>query len=128
MYVALYRTRTDICDISLMDLKALDVVYKIMQEEGLCLGTSSGINVAGAMRLARELGPGHTIVTVLCDLGTRYTGKMFNLPFLEAKGLPKPEWLGADLSDNVVEAMENTTIPDDEAAAQQAENAAAATK
>lgn len=97
-----------------------------MQEEGLCLGTSSGINVAGAMRLAKELGPGHNLVTVLCDLGTRYTGKMFNVPFLEEKQLPKPEWLVSDLSDEVKAAMERTTIPAEQALAEQEANAAKA--
>jgi cysteine synthase A len=61
--------------------------------EGLCLGGSSGINVAGAIRLARELGPGHTIVTILCDYGTRYQSKLFNPAFLRGKGLPVPAWL-----------------------------------
>lgn len=92
-----------------------------MQEEGLCLGTSSGINVAGAIRLARKLGPGHNIVTVLCDLGTRYTGKMFNVPFLQEKGLPTPTWLESeDLSSEITEAMGRTVIPDEQAAAEQA--------
>ena len=62
-------------------------------EEGLCLGGSSGINVAGAIRMARELGPGHTIVTILCDYGTRYQSKLFNPEFLRAKNLPVPAWL-----------------------------------
>ena len=57
------------------------------------MGASSGVNVAGAMRLARDLGPGHTIVTILCDVGTRYTSKLFNPEFLRAKDLPVPEWL-----------------------------------
>jgi cysteine synthase len=64
-----------------------------LKHEGLCLGASSGVNVAGAMRLARDLGPGHTIVTILCDVGTRYTSKLFNPEFLRAKDLPVPEWL-----------------------------------
>lgn len=98
----------------------------MIQEEGLCLGTSSGINIAGAMRLAKVLGPGHTIVTVLCDLGTRYTGKLFNAPFLAEKGLPQPGWLTTGLSEEVVAAVDRTTIPDDIAAAEQAENAAKA--
>ncbi len=75
------------------DAEALDVVYRLLAEEGLCLGGSSGINIAGAVRLARDLGPGHTIVTVLCDYGTRYQSKMFNPPFLREKGLPVPPWL-----------------------------------
>ena len=64
-----------------------------MQEEGLCLGGSSGINIAGAIRLAKELGPGHTIVTMLCDYGTRYQSKMFNPDFLRGKELPVPAWM-----------------------------------
>ena len=64
-----------------------------MSEEGLCLGGSSGINVAGAIRLARDLGPGHTIVTVLADYGTRYQSRLFNPKFLREKGLPVPAWL-----------------------------------
>ncbi len=64
-----------------------------MMEEGLCLGASSGVNIAGAMRLANEMGPGHTIVTVLCDYGTRYQSKLFNPEFMTSKGLPVPPWL-----------------------------------
>ena len=75
------------------DAEALPVVFDLLRDEGLCLGGSSGINVAGAMRLARELGPGHTIVTVLCDYGTRYQSKLFNVDFLKEKGLPTPDWL-----------------------------------
>ena len=75
------------------DEQALPIVFDLVQEEGLCLGGSSGINIAGAIRLARELGPGHTIVTVLCDYGTRYQSKLFNPDFLRSKGLPIPEWM-----------------------------------
>lgn len=75
------------------DAEALEIVFGLVREEGLCLGGSSGINIAGAMRLARELGPGKTIVTILCDYGSRYQSKMFNRAFLESKGLPVPEWL-----------------------------------
>jgi cysteine synthase A len=75
------------------DEEALPVVFDLLKEEGLCLGGSSGINVAGAIRLAREMGPGHTIVTVLCDSGTRYLSKLFNPDFLRSKNLPTPEWL-----------------------------------
>jgi len=75
------------------DEEALPVMYKLIREEGLSLGTSSGINVAGAIRLARELGPGHTIVTILCDGAHRYASKIFNVAFLKEKGLPYPEWL-----------------------------------
>lgn len=75
------------------DREALPVVFDLLAEEGLCLGGSSGINIAGARRMAREMGPGHTIVTVLCDYGTRYQSKLFNPDFLKAKGLPVPDWL-----------------------------------
>lgn len=75
------------------DAEAVQIVFDLLEYEGLCLGSSSGINIAGAMRLARELGPGHTIVTVLCDYGTRYQSKLFNPVFLREKGLPVPGWL-----------------------------------
>ncbi len=75
------------------DAEALPVLFDLLREEGLCLGGSSGINVAGAIRLAKELGPGHTIVTILCDSGTRYQSKLFNPAFLLSKGLPTPGWL-----------------------------------
>jgi cysteine synthase A len=77
------------------DAESLEAVYRLQAEEGFCLGGSSGVNIAGAIRLARDLGPGHTIVTVLCDYGTRYQSKMFNPPFLREKGLPVPPWLDA---------------------------------
>ncbi|MEZ5892208.1 MAG: cysteine synthase A [Parvularculaceae bacterium] len=75
------------------DAEMLDILFKLVMEEGLCLGGSSGINVAGAIRLARELGPGHTVVTVLCDYGHRYASKLYNPAFLKEKGLPSPFWL-----------------------------------
>jgi Cysteine synthase len=75
------------------DEEALPVVFDLLAEEGLCLGGSSGVNVAGAMHMAKEMGPGHTIVTVLCDFGTRYQSKLFNPDFLREKGLPTPDWL-----------------------------------
>jgi cysteine synthase A len=75
------------------DAEALPIVFRLLQEGGLCLGGSSGINIAGAIRLARDLGPGHTIVTVLCDYGTRYQSKMFDPAFLRSKDLPVPGWL-----------------------------------
>jgi cysteine synthase len=75
------------------DVEALPIVFNLLTEEGLCLGGSSGINVAGAIRLARDMGPGHTIVTVLCDYGTRYQSRLFNPRFLREKGLPVPAWL-----------------------------------
>ncbi|MBJ6125174.1 cysteine synthase A [Microvirga splendida] len=75
------------------DAEALPIVFDLLEHEGLCLGGSSGINVAGAIRLARQLGPGHTIVTVLCDYGTRYQSKLFNPDFLRDRNLPVPAWL-----------------------------------
>ncbi|HVJ35927.1 MAG TPA: cysteine synthase A [Terriglobia bacterium] len=75
------------------DSEALPVVFDLLKHEGLCLGGSSGINVAGAIRLAKDLGPGHTIVTVLCDYGSRYQSKLFNPDFLRSKNLPTPDWL-----------------------------------
>ena len=75
------------------DAEALPIVFHLLRHEGLCLGASSGINVAGAIRLARDLGPGHVIVTILCDYGTRYQSKLFNPEFLRTKGLPVPDWL-----------------------------------
>jgi cysteine synthase A len=75
------------------DAEALPVLFNLLTEEGLCLGGSSGINVAGAIRLARDMGPGHTIVTVLADYGTRYQSRLFNPTFLRKKGLPVPAWL-----------------------------------
>jgi cysteine synthase len=71
----------------------LSVLFDLLRQEGLCLGGSSGINVAGAIRLARDLGPGHTIVTILADAGTRYQSKLYNPAFLREKNLPAPEWL-----------------------------------
>jgi len=69
------------------------IIFDLLEYEGLCLGGSSGINVAGAVRLAKELGPGHIIVTVLADYGTRYQSKLFNPAFLRDKKLPVPAWL-----------------------------------
>ena len=82
-------------DVSFMisDEEALPYIFDLLKHEGLCLGGSSGINIAGAVRLAEHLGPGHTIVTILCDYGNRYQSKLFNPVFLENKGLPVPEWL-----------------------------------
>ena len=75
------------------DAEAVALIFDLLEHEGLCLGGSSGINIAGAIRLARELGPGHTIVTVLTDYGTRYQTKLFNPEFLRSKELPVPSWL-----------------------------------
>jgi cysteine synthase A len=75
------------------DTEMCEIVFRLVQEEGLILGGSSGINIAGAIHLARELGPGKTIVTILCDCGNRYQSKLFNPEFLRSKGLPTPSWL-----------------------------------
>lgn len=75
------------------DDEALPIVFDLLRDEGLCMGGSTGINIAGAIRMAREMGPGHTIVTMLCDYGTRYQSKLFNPEFLREKGLPSPDWL-----------------------------------
>ena len=81
---------------NISDKEALPVVFNLLQNEGLCLGGSSGINVAGAIKMAQEMGPGHKIVTILCDFGTRYQSKLYNLEFLREKGLPVPDWLVQD--------------------------------
>lgn len=78
---------------SISDKEALPYVFDLLEHEGLCLGGSSAINIAGAVRMAEHLGPGHTIVTILCDYGNRYQSKLFNPVFLENKGLPVPKWL-----------------------------------
>jgi len=75
------------------DQGALRIGFGLAEHEGVLLGGSSGVNVAGAMRLAKELGPGHTIVTILCDSGVRYASKLFNPAFLREKNLPVPEWM-----------------------------------
>jgi cysteine synthase A len=75
------------------DAEMLPIVFDLLEHEGLCMGGSTGINVAGAIRLAKDLGPGHTVVTILADYGTRYQSKMFNPEFLRSKGLPVPNWL-----------------------------------
>jgi len=75
------------------DQEAVPLVFDLIEHEGICVGGSSGINIAGAIRLAKDLGPGHTIVTILCDYGNRYQSKLFNPAFLTSKGLPVPAWL-----------------------------------
>ena len=75
------------------DEDAVNTIYDLLQHEGLCLGGSSGVNIAGAVQLAKQLGPGHTIVTILCDPGNRYQSKLYNPSFMRAKNLPVPEWL-----------------------------------
>ena len=75
------------------DAEAVPIIFDLLEHEGLCLGGSSGINVAGAIRLAKDLGPGHTVVTILADYGTRYQSKLFNPEFLRSKNLPVPAWI-----------------------------------
>ena len=77
------------------DVETVQTVFDLVAHEGLVVGSSSGVNVAGAVRMARELGPGHTVVTLLCDSGTRYASRLFNPGFLRSKGLPVPPWLAA---------------------------------
>ena len=80
------------------DAQAVEIVFDLLKEEGLCMGASTGVNIAGAMELAREMGPGHTIVTVLCDFGSRYQSRLYNPEFLRSKDLPVPDWMEAPLS------------------------------
>jgi cysteine synthase A len=87
------------------DAEAMTAVFELIEHEGLCMGASTGVNVAGAIRMARDLGPGHTIVTILCDYGTRYQSKIFNAAFLRSKGLPVPPWLKGG-RDDIPEAFE----------------------
>ena len=75
------------------DPTALNILFDLVKEEGLCLGGSAGVNIAGAIELAKELGPGHTIVTILCDYGNRYQSKLYNPEFLKSKDLPIPDWM-----------------------------------
>ena len=77
----------------IQDSEAVNIVFELLEFEGLCLGGSSGINIAGAVKMAKDLGPGHTIVTILCDYGTRYQSKLFNPEILESQGLEVPKWL-----------------------------------
>jgi len=89
------------------DAEALPIIFDLIQEEGLCVGGSTGVNIAGAIRLAKQLGPGHTIVTVLADYGTRYQSKLFNPEFLRARDLPAPQWM---------EQTPSTDVPFEDAA------------
>ena len=75
------------------DSESIPLAFDLLEHEGLCMGGSTGVNVAGAIHMARQMGPGHTIVTILCDYGTRYASKLFNPEFLREKNLPVPEWL-----------------------------------
>lgn len=86
------QARVDV-SFSITDEEALPYIFDLLRHEGLCMGGSAAVNIAGAVRLAEHLGPGHTIVTILCDYGNRYQSKLFNPVFLENKGLPVPEWL-----------------------------------
>jgi len=78
------------------DQEALPIVFDLLKKDGLCMGVSTGINVAGALRMAKEMGPGHTIVTILCDSGMRYQSRLYNADFLRSKDLPVPEWLATE--------------------------------
>ncbi|MEM6851411.1 MAG: cysteine synthase A [Pseudomonadota bacterium] len=75
------------------DTESLPILFRLVEEEGVCLGGSAGVNIAGAIRMAKDMGPGHTIVTILCDYGNRYASKLFNPVFLKEKGLPVPSWM-----------------------------------
>ncbi|MBF9027864.1 cysteine synthase A [Rhodobacterales bacterium HKCCA1065] len=87
------------CAYRISDQEALPIVFDLLSTEGLCLGGSSGVNIAGAVHMAREMGRGHTIVTILCDYGTRYQSKLYNPEFLREKGLPVPAWLDCGAAD-----------------------------
>jgi cysteine synthase len=88
------------------DQEAIPLAFDLLEHEGLCMGGSTGVNVAGAIRLAQQMGPGHTIVTILCDFGTRYASKLFNPEFLRSKNLPVPAWLTDEsLVPNVFESV-----------------------
>ncbi|SDG69256.1 cysteine synthase A [Pelagibacterium luteolum] len=91
------------------DAEALPYIFDLIRQEGLCLGGSSAINIAGAVRLARELGPGKTIVTILCDYGNRYQSKLFNPAFLRSKDLPVPDWLEAEPTVDIGTVLEAET-------------------
>ena len=80
-------------DFSIDDKESLPIIFDLIQNEGLSLGTSCGVNIVGAIRLGKELGPGNTIVTILCDKSDRYNSKLFNKSFLQEKGLPFPNWI-----------------------------------
>ena len=87
------------CAYRISDQEALPIVFDLLSTEGLCLGGSSGVNIAGAVHMAREMGRGHTIVTILCDYGTRYQSNLYNPEFLREKGLPVPAWLDCGAAD-----------------------------
>ena len=79
--------------VQVTDHEALPIIFDLLKDEGIVVGGSSGVNVGAAIKVARDLGPGHTVVTMLCDYGTRYQSKLFNPAFLREKGLPVPAWL-----------------------------------
>ena len=95
------------------DTAAMNACFELLKNEGLALGMSSGINVAGAEQLAKKLGPGHTLVTILCDSASRYQGKMFNRDFLKSKGLPEPTWFTEELPSEVETALENARVDEE---------------
>ena len=94
------------------DAESVAVCFQLLQEEGLCMGGSTGVNVAGAIRLAKEMGPGHTIVTLLCDYGTRYQSKLFDPAFLQSKNLPVPDWLVAERAAAAQDVRRSRRRPD----------------
>jgi len=97
------------------DEEAIAVIFDLLKYEGLCMGTSTGINVAGAIRVAQALGPGHTIVTMLCDLGTKYQTRLFNIPYLKEKNLPLPDWMDKkDVSEETKEALKKVIASEEE--------------
>jgi cysteine synthase A len=79
--------------VQVADEEALPIIFDLIRDEGLVVGGSSGINIAAAIKVAQDLGPGHTVVTILCDYGTRYQSKLFNPEFLRSKSLPVPPWM-----------------------------------
>jgi cysteine synthase A len=81
------------------DAEALPIIYDLLQNEGICMGGSTGINIAGAIRMGKDMGPGHTIVTMLCDYGNRYQSKIFNPKFLKAMNLPLADWMVGEKQD-----------------------------
>ena len=89
------------------DSEALPLIFDLLSDECLCLGGSSGINIAGAIRMAKDMGPGHTIITVLADYGNRYQSKLFNPVFLRGKSLPVPEWLEAHTPLDISSVLES---------------------
>lgn len=95
---------------NISDNEALPYVFDLLEHEGLCMGASTGVNIAGAVRLAKELGPGKTIVTVLCDYGSRYQSKLFNPEFLRTKDLPVPQWLERENTIEIPFVPEDTPI------------------